>query len=163
MQSRAAQILEGCKSKGIMLATAESCTGGMIAALFTDIPGSSSVFERGFVTYSNTSKIELLGIDAELIAEYGAVSSQVASAMAHGALTRSKVELSVAVTGIAGPDGGTAIKPVGTVFIAVAARDNNEVQEYHFNGDRAEVRQQSVNKALEMLEAAISRSFSSVA
>lgn len=157
MQSKASALLELCKGKGVKIVTAESCTGGMITATLTDIAGSSAVFERGFVTYSNEAKVESLGVNPSLITQHGAVSSQVAVAMAQGALKHSKADVAVAVTGIAGPDGGTPTKPVGTVFIAVASARDGNVEECHFNGDRASVRQQSVAKALDMLEALISR------
>ena len=115
--SEAAALLAACRAKGLTLATAESCTGGMIAAILTEVPGASDVFERGFVTYSNAAKKEQLGVPAELIATHGAVSKAVAHAMALGALVHSRADLAVAVTGIAGPDGGTAEKPVGLVHL----------------------------------------------
>ena len=157
------KLLDICREKGLKLATAESCTGGLIAALLTEIPGSSDVFDRGFVTYSNASKVELLDVDAELIEEDGAVSEQVAEAMAQGALTRAKADIAVAVTGIAGPDGGTPQKPVGLVYIAVATRENIIVEKNNFTGNRTEIRLQSVAKALDMLADVISRSFVSAA
>src|SRR5581483_8618600 len=119
----AAELLSECKRKGLKIATAESCTGGLISALLTEIAGASAVFERGFITYSNQSKIDQLGVEKETIAEHGAVSEAVAAAMAQAAMQRARVDLSVAVTGIAGPDGGTKDKPVGLVHIAVAAHD----------------------------------------
>lgn len=144
-------LLSTCRKKGLTLATAESCTGGMISALITAIPGSSSVFERGFVTYSNASKTELLGVDADLISEHGAVSEPVAVAMASGGRIRAKVDICISVTGIAGPDGGTAEKPVGTVYIAVVAGHEVFAATCQFKGDREAVRLQSVEKALSML------------
>ncbi len=156
MKQQAAELLDVCKSKGVKIVTAESCTGGMIAALLTDVPGSSAVFERGFVTYSNESKTQMLGVDANLIAAHGAVSEQVAGAMAAGAISHSKARLAVAVTGIAGPDGGTAEKPVGLVFIATALGDAVNVRKFLFKGDRAAVREQSVTEALLMLKEALS-------
>jgi nicotinamide-nucleotide amidase len=135
-----------------MLATAESCTGGLIAATCTDVSGSSDWFERGFVTYSNAAKTELLGVEARLIEQYGAVSEHVARAMAFGALRYSKAQASVAVTGIAGPAGGSAEKPVGTVWFGFALQGpmqgqlHSEVQ--RFDGNRAQVRAQTVAHAL---------------
>ncbi|MDQ0327162.1 nicotinamide-nucleotide amidase [Rhodopseudomonas julia] len=120
LESKAIELLALCKDKGFRLATAESCTGGGIAAALTDIPGSSSVFERGFVTYSNDSKEELLGVPKTLIDIEGAVSEAVARAMAEGALAHSHADMAVSVTGVAGPDGGTSAKPVGLVHFAVA-------------------------------------------
>jgi len=135
-------------NKQWMLATAESCTGGLIAAACTDLAGSSVWFERGFVTYSNAAKTELLGVDAALIALHGAVSEPVARAMAAGALARSHAQVAVAVTGVAGPGGGSPEKPVGTVWFgwATPAGVSSEVQ--HFGGDRATIRQATVRHAL---------------
>lgn len=130
------------------LATAESCTGGLIAAACTDLAGSSTWFERGFVSYSNAAKTELLGVDAQLIQQYGAVSEPVARAMAQGALTHSHAQVSLAVTGVAGPSGGTAEKPVGTVWFGWALGDRIITDMQHFSGDRAAVRQATVQHAL---------------
>jgi len=116
----AESLLEACRTRGLKLATAESCTGGLIAALLTEIPGSSDVVERGFVTYSNAAKAEQLGVPADLIAVHGAVSEPVARAMAEGALSNSHADLAVSVTGVAGPGGGSLAKPVGLVHLAVA-------------------------------------------
>ena len=137
--------------KGWLLATAESCTGGMISAACTDLAGSSNWFERGFVTYSNEAKIELLGVDAALIAAHGAVSEEVARAMVQGAITHSRARVAVAVTGVAGPTGGSRAKPVGTVWFGfvVDGRLSSEVQ--HFDGDRAAVRLATVQHALRRL------------
>ena len=134
-----------------MLATAESCTGGMIAAACTDLAGSSDWFERGFVTYSNEAKTELLGVDAALIAQHGAVSEVVARAMAFGAVRHSRAQVGVAVTGVAGPTGGSADKPVGTVWFGflVDGRLTSETQ--RFDGDRAAVRAATVQHALQRL------------
>lgn len=134
-----------------MLATAESCTGGLIAAACTDLAGSSAWFERGFVSYSNTSKTELLGVDAALIARDGAVSSAVAAAMARGALAHAQAQVSVAVTGVAGPSGGSADKPVGTVWFGWASPHGVSTQIMHFPGDRAQVRAATVRHALQGL------------
>ncbi len=130
------------------LATAESCTGGLIAAACTDLAGSSNWFERGFVTYSNAAKTSMLGVDAALIETHGAVSEAVARAMAQGALQHSLAQVSVAVTGVAGPGGGSADKPVGTVWLAWALPSGLHAQVQHFDGDRAAVRAASVQHAL---------------
>ena len=134
-----------------MLATAESCTGGMIAAACTDLSGSSQWFERGFVTYSNEAKAEMLAVPPGLIEEHGAVSESVARAMADGALAHSRAQVSLAVTGVAGPTGGTEAKPVGTVWFAwcVGGETHSEMQ--HFAGDRAAVRMATVRYALKRL------------
>jgi nicotinamide-nucleotide amidase len=134
-----------------MLATAESCTGGLIAAACTDLAGSSDWFERGFVTYSNQAKTEMLGVHAQLIASHGAVSEPVARAMAQGALQRSRAQVSVAVTGVAGPGGGSADKPVGTVWLAWALPGGITSELHHFAGDRASVRGATVAHALARL------------
>ena len=134
-----------------MMATAESCTGGMIAAHCTDLAGSSAWFERGFVTYSNEAKTELLGVPASLIAQDGAVSQSVARAMALGACHRSKAHISVAVTGIAGPAGGSAEKPVGTVWLAWCVEGIVQTEMRLFPGDRAQIRQATAQAALEGL------------
>jgi nicotinamide-nucleotide amidase len=132
--------------------TAESCTGGLIAALLTSIPGSSDVVERGFVTYSNEAKIELLGVPTETIAGHGAVSAQTAEAMARGALAHSRADVAVSITGVAGPGGGSAEKPVGLVFLAVATKSGCDVAEMRFGTlSRDEIRARSVVKALEMM------------
>ena len=144
-----AQALRGA---GLKLATAESCTGGLIAAACTTVAGSSDWFERGFVTYSNESKTEMLGVAATLIATQGAVSGEVARAMANGALSHSRADLAVAVTGIAGPGGATPDKPVGTVWLAVARRGHDTRAELlQLNGDRASIRAQTVQRALQCL------------
>lgn len=137
---------------GATLATAESCTGGLIASACTELAGSSAWFDRGFVTYSNQAKTELLGVDAKLIAQHGAVSELVARAMAQGALVRAKVDLAVAVTGVAGPSGGSPDKPVGTVWLAWAARDGRLISRAClFDGDRASIRRQTCIEALQGL------------
>jgi nicotinamide-nucleotide amidase len=133
------------------LATAESCTGGLIAAACTDLAGSSNWFERGFVSYSNEAKTELLGVDAALIARHGAVSEEVARAMAQGALLRSRAQVAVAVTGVAGPTGGSATKPVGTVWFGWATPGGLISEVQHFAGDRATVRAATVQHALQTL------------
>ena len=152
LSERAARVLDACRRAGAKLATAESCTGGLVAATLTEIAGSSDVLERGFVTYSNEAKIEQLGVPASEIALYGAVSEEVARAMAEGALARARAEIAVAVTGIAGPGGGSVTKPVGLVHIACARRGGATLHErYNFAGDRAAVRRASVERALAMI------------
>ena len=133
------------------MVTAESCTGGLISAAITEIPGSSDIFDRSYVTYSNDSKIELLTVPTFFIEEYGAVSHETAIAMAEGALLMSKAQISISVTGVAGPDGGTLEKPVGTVYIACATKDNGSLFEQHlFTGSRHQIRMQSVTSALKL-------------
>jgi nicotinamide-nucleotide amidase len=133
------------------LATAESCTGGLIAAACTDLAGSSAWFERGFVTYSNEAKVEMLGVGAALIAQHGAVSEAVVRAMAQGALSHSHAQVAVAVTGVAGPSGGSAEKPVGTVWLAWALPGQLVCELCHFDGDRAAVRSATVQHAVSKL------------
>ena len=145
------QIADVLQQKHWMLATAESCTGGMIAAACTDVAGSSAWFERGFVTYSNEAKTDLLGVDASLIATQGAVSQAVVEAMAAGAVARSKAQVSVAVTGVAGPGGGTPDKPVGTVWLGWSVGGQIRSERRQFDGDRAEVRAATVQHALQTL------------
>ena len=139
------------KTHGWKLATAESCTGGLIAAHCTDVAGSSDWFDRGFVTYSNAAKTEMLGVDAALIAEHGAVSEPVARAMVQGALQHSAAQVAVAVTGVAGPGGGSATKPVGTVWMGWATPAGVVTELQHFAGDRAQVRAATVQHALARL------------
>ena len=136
-----------------MLATAESCTGGMVAAACTDLAGSSAWLERGFVTYSNAAKTAMLGVDAQLIATGGAVSEAVARAMAQGALAHSRAQVALAITGVAGPGGGSVAKPVGTVWFAFAGPWGLHSGLQHFEGDRAAVRQDAALHALQGLEA----------
>jgi nicotinamide-nucleotide amidase len=156
---RASALIALCRARGLKIVTAESCTGGLVAGLLTEIPGSSAVLERGFVVYSNQSKQELLGVPAQTLETFGAVSEQTARAMAQGAIARSHADLAVAVTGIAGPDGGTSEKPVGLVHFACAARGGGAVAgEKRYGGQtRAAVRLASVAAALEMLEQAARR------
>lgn len=151
----ARELIALCTERRLTVATAESCTGGLIAAVLTEIPGSSAVVERGFVTYSDAAKTDLLGVPANLIERVGAVSAEVAAAMAEGALAGSPADLAVAVTGIAGPDGGTAEKPVGLVHMAALRRGGSVVPAIHaFNGfDRSGVRLATVREALAMLKA----------
>ena len=152
------QLAERLLARGWMLATAESCTGGLIAAACTELSGSSNWFDRGFVTYSNAAKTELLGVDAALVAQHGAVSEVVARAMAFGAVRHSQARVSVAVTGIAGPTGGTAAKPVGTVWFGFHVDGRLSSETRVFGGDRAQVRAQTVEHALERLLALIDAS-----
>ena len=147
-----AALGDALRARGWMLATAESCTGGLIAAACTGVAGSSDWFERGVVSYSNAAKTELLGVPAALIEAHGAVSAEVACAMAEGALSRSRAQLAVAVTGIAGPGGATPGKPVGTVWLAFARRGAPAQAELlRLDGDRAAVREQTVRHALARL------------
>ena len=149
--ARASALLERYRAAGLKLATAESCTGGLIAAALTEIAGSSDVVERGFVTYSNEAKSELLGVPAALIAEKGAVSAEVAEAMAQGALARSRADAAVSVTGIAGPGGGTADKPVGLVYLGACRQGGRPRHERRvFAGDRAAVRRAALDEALDL-------------
>ena len=149
-----AHISSRLLARGWMLATAESCTGGLIAAACTDLSGSSQWFERGFVSYSNAAKTDLLGVSAALLAQHGAVSQAVAGAMAQGALAHSPANIAVAVTGVAGPGGGSADKPVGTVWIAWKRRGGYARAEvFHFDGDREAVRRQTVGRALQGIAA----------
>jgi len=149
-------VLDRCRSRGLRLATAESCTGGLIAAALTDIAGSSDVFDRGFVTYADAAKAEVLGVSPALIAEHGAVSEPVARAMAEGALAAAAADVSVAVTGIAGPGGGTEAKPVGLVHLAAARTGAEPLHERRvFDGDRSAVRTATVEAALSLLLTAI--------
>lgn len=135
----------------LKVCTAESCTGGLIAKSFTDLAGSSAWFERGFVTYSNESKTEMLGVSASVIEQYGAVSEPVATAMAVGALKHSHADCSISVTGVAGPDGGSDEKPVGTVWIGVASQTQTRAQKYLFDGDRERIRLVTMHTAIERL------------
>jgi len=151
----AAQTLAEYGLAGYMVATAESCTGGLIAGALTDIAGSSKVVDRGFVTYSNIAKTEMLRVPASLLHAHGAVSPEIAVAMAVGALAMSRADVTVAVTGVAGPGGGSAEKPVGRVYIATAVRGGAaKAKEYTFPGDRDAVRMATVQAALERLRTA---------
>ena len=150
----AARVLELCRVKHLKVATAESCTGGLVAGALTDIAGSSDVFECGYVTYSNAAKQAMLGVPADVLERHGAVSRQTAEAMARGALAKCLADVAVAITGIAGPGGGSADKPVGLVHFAAAARDGRIVHREKRYGDlgRNAVRRASVGEALEMIE-----------
>ena len=155
LEQRAAALLEQCRLQCVKIATAESCTGGMLAALLTSVPGSSDVFDCSFVTYSNEAKKRMLGVSHELIAEYGAVSRECALAMSHGAILESAATLAVSVTGVAGPSGGTPSKPVGLVHFACARKNGATLHREERFGDigRDRVRNASVEAALELLEA----------
>ena len=152
-EALARRVLEAARARGLMIATAESCTGGMVTAALTDVAGSSDVVDRGFITYSNTAKAELLEVPPDLIKRFGAVSEAVVRAMAEGALARSAAGLTVAVTGVAGPGGGTPAKPVGLVWFATAMDGAETLAvERSFEGlDRAEVRLAARNAALQLL------------
>src|SRR5579863_1559476 len=155
--TRAAELIARYRQAGLMAATAESCTGGLIAGLLTEIPGSSDMLERGFVVYSNAAKQELLGVPAETLVNHGAVSEETAVAMAEGALRASRAEVAVSVTGIAGPGGGSAEKPVGLVHFACARRGKPTTTREERFGDigREAVRLASVAVGLDLLEAAV--------
>jgi len=150
----ASRVLDLFRARGLKLATAESCTGGLVAAALTAIAGSSDVVDRGFVTYSNEAKQAMLGVPAATLKRYGAVSAQTAAAMAAGALKNSPADVSVAITGIAGPSGGTKRKPVGLVHFAAATRDGGRIARSRRYGKigRRRVRERSVTEALELLE-----------
>jgi nicotinamide-nucleotide amidase len=152
---KAEALLSHCRARGFMLVTAESCTGGLVSALLTAIAGSSEVFERGFVTYSNRAKAESLGVDPAILANFGAVSVETARAMAEGALAHSQAQIAVSITGIAGPGGGTVQKPVGLVYFGCGARGAIATLEKRF-GDigRTEVRLAAVAVALDLLREA---------
>jgi nicotinamide-nucleotide amidase len=151
--AQAEAIIRDFTAGGLMVSTAESCTGGLIAGALTEISGSSAVVDRGFVTYTNTAKIEMLGVEEETLIRFGAVSQETALQMVHGALFRSRAAVAVAVTGIAGPGGGSAEKPVGLVHFAAAASDGRAIHREKRYGDigRSDVRRLSVIEALQML------------
>lgn len=157
IKAEAAGLLDSCRARSVRLATAESCTGGLIAGCLTEAPGSSDVVDRGFVTYSNAAKQQMLGVYEAMISEHGAVSQPVAVAMAEGALARSDADLAVSVTGIAGPGGGSPEKPVGLVHMAAAMTGAATVHQRHlFTGDRAAVRAATVVAALRLLSEVVS-------
>lgn len=163
LTNRAARLLERLRERNLMLATAESCTGGLIAGLLTEIPGSSDVVDRGFVTYSNAAKTDMLGVPADLIGRHGAVSEEVARAMAEGALAHSQAHISVAVTGIAGPGGGSAEKPVGLVHLAAAQAGGAVLHREIRLGDigRTSIRIETVGAALNLIEHLLMREVAS--
>lgn len=147
-------VLADARAQKLRIATAESCTGGLIGGLLTEIPGSSDVFDRGFVAYSNRAKSDMLGVPGDLIADMGSVSEAVARAMAEGAVENSNAHMAVAVTGVAGPGGGTAMKPIGLVHIAACRQRRSILHEAHRFGDigRSEIRMKTVEAALELLQ-----------
>lgn len=148
----AEEVLALCRARYWRLATAESCTGGLVAAALTAIPGASDVVERGFVTYSNEAKMELLGVPVDTIATHGAISAQTAAAMARGVIARTPVDLAVSITGVAGPGGGIPEKPVGLVYLGVATKEGTaRVERRIFPGDRTEIRNAALVLALELL------------
>lgn len=147
------RVTERLSEARLTLALAESCTGGLVTARLTDRPGASRFLVAGVVAYANEAKVELLGVAPETIAAYGAVSEQVARAMASGARAVSGADAALAITGVAGPEGGTPEKPVGTVWIAAEVGERAEAREFHFGGDRAGIREASVRASLELLEA----------
>ena len=157
LTENAKQLLDALREQGLKLATAESCTGGLICACLTEIPGSSDVVERGFVTYSNAAKSEVLDVPEAMIETHGAVSEEVAGAMAQGALDHSRADIAVAVTGIAGPGGGSEEKPVGLVFIAAASRDARLVHMRCRFGDigRGAVRERTVDEAFKLVRSLV--------
>jgi nicotinamide-nucleotide amidase len=154
LRDTAARVLDACRTRGHKVVTAESCTGGLVAGALTEIPGSSDVLDRGFVTYSNAAKQAMLGVPASILERHGAVSRETADAMAAGALMMSNADLAVAITGIAGPGGGSAEKPVGLVHFAAAARDGLRLHREKRYGDvgRSAVRRAAVAEALTLLE-----------
>jgi len=155
----AKRLLAICKRKNVLVATAESCTAGLVAGTLTEVPGTSSILDRGFITYSNEAKHDMLGVSRETLKNSGAVSKEAAEEMVRGVLGQSKVDLAVSVTGVAGPDGGTAEKPVGLVHFAVATRNGELIHVEKRFGDigRAQVRKQSVLQAFRMLHDAAER------
>jgi nicotinamide-nucleotide amidase len=153
----AKQIGEELKARKLMFATAESCTGGWVGQVLTSVPGSSHWYDRGFITYTNNAKRQMLGVSTDLLARYGAVSEQTARAMAQGALERSDAQVSLAITGIAGPGGGTPDKPVGTVCFAWSGENRETLtRRLHFEGERQQIRSKAVTEALSGLLAFIS-------
>lgn len=158
MRFKAFELLAICRNKNIKLAAAESCTGGLLTALLTEIPGSADVVERGFVTYSNEAKTEMLGVSPSQIETHGAVSHEVAESMARGALLHSKADVVVSITGIAGPTGGSEHKPVGLVYIGLANRDGIIVDRNYFHGTRGSIREQTVLKAITLIRHSLSPS-----
>lgn len=155
---KAKVILDQCKKHGTKLATVESCTGGLLSAVLTELPGSSTMFTHGFITYANEAKQQMAGVDPLLIKHHGAVSEAVARAMAEGALQCSSADIAVAITGVAGPDGGTAQKPVGTVHFAAAHKGKSTIHLHKiFAGDRSEIRLAAVDCALDMIVAELKK------
>ena len=154
LRAAAVALLDLCRERKLTVTTAESCTGGLVAGCLTEIPGSSDVVERGFVTYSNAAKQEMLGVSADILKDYGAVSQETAEAMAAGAIAQSRADLAVSITGVAGPGGGTPEKPVGLVHFAAAGRNGRLIPREKRYGDigRSEIRRLSVLEALDLLK-----------
>ena len=153
----ASKLVKITNEKKMTISSAESCTGGLIAGAITEIPGSSSVFHRGYVTYSNLAKQQVLNVQSYELEKFGAVSKEVASQMAIGAKLNSNADISIAVTGIAGPSGGSGEKPIGTVYIALAFKEDIKVKGFLFEGDRTEIRMLTVRTALEIILKEIDR------
>lgn len=153
------KILKTAERKNLKITCAESCTGGLLSALFTEVAGSSKVFERGFITYSNQAKTDLLQVSENLLAKHGAVSPETAAAMAKGATKNSQAQIAIAITGIAGPDGASKEKPIGLVYIATYNKNSDQaiVRKFNFSGDRSEVRKSAVAAALEMVEGVLEK------
>ncbi len=150
---RALSLLDTCRKKGLRIVTAESCTGGLIGGALTEVPGSSDVFWGGFLTYANEAKVDILGVDREILQDKGAVSEEVVTQMLRGALEKSGADLALAVSGVAGPGGGTRDKPVGTVWIGAATAGGRLcTRKYLFKGNRQKIRLETVTKSLEMAE-----------
>ena len=161
MKSLEEEVVKKLTEKGLVLTTAESCTGGLIAAMVVNVSGASKCFNEGYITYANETKIRLLGVSGKSIETYGVVSAEVVKEMAEGVLKRTEADISAAVSGIAGPDGGTPLKPVGTVYAAVSIRRDEglsyetEIRKFNFNGSRTEIRENTVREVLKMLISAI--------
>ncbi len=152
LSQKANAILAACKQHGTKLATVESCTGGLLSAMLTELPGSSDMFTHGFITYANEAKTEMVGVDAALIQHHGAVSEAVARAMAEGALRAAGADISISITGVAGPGGGSVNKPVGTVHFACAMKGKPTIHSHKiFAGDRGEIRLSAVDHALDLI------------
>jgi len=156
IMDQAEKLVEALRQRKLMMATAESCTGGLLAGLITTVPGTSDVFERGFVTYTNESKMQMIGVPEAILNEQGAVSRECAEAMAKGALARSSADLAISITGIAGPTGATPAKPVGLVHFGLAGRDGLlQHRQERFPGDRTAIRLASLEVAMELLQAGL--------
>lgn len=156
--TKANHIMNACKKNGTKLAVVESCTGGLLGAVLTELPGSSSMFTHGFITYANEAKQEMVGVKKTLLTKYGAVSAEVAKAMAEGALKASSADIAVAITGVAGPDGGTKTKPVGLVHFACAMKRKKTLSvKKNFKGDRSAVRMSAVDAALDIILAELKK------
>ena len=145
------QVSDNLKKKHLTIATAESCTGGLLANILTNISGSSDYFQMGVITYSNDSKIGLLNVPLKILEEYGAVSEQTAKVMANGVRKKANVKIGIATTGIAGPTGGSKVKPVGLVYIGITGLDKEVIKKYVFSGSRLEIKERTCNQALRML------------